>query len=108
MAKAKVEQGASTGATTDGKPADATKTEKKERAPVNKTYEFVKDPGEADKLAPQAKIIVEEIKKAGKVDRAGLVKALQANTNFKTRQPVERIVTYYQKDLEKAGLIKVA
>lgn len=107
MAKAKTEGGTEAAGASGG--ADTTaKAEKKERAPVNKVYEFVKDPGEGQKLAPQAKLIVAEIKKAGKINRADLVKALGANGEFKTRQPIERIVTYYQKDLEAAGLIKLA
>ena len=90
--------------TEGGKPEG----EKKARGPVNKTFEFVSDPKEDIKLAPQAKLIVEEVKKAGKITRVDLCKALGANPNFKTRQPIERIVTYYQKDLEKAGVLKVA
>jgi hypothetical protein len=94
---------------TEGTPvADAPAKEKKAREPVNKKYEFVKAPGEGDKLAPQARLIVSEIEKAGTIDRATLCKNLAANGDFKTRQPVERIVTYYQKDLEAAGFIKLA
>lgn len=95
-------EAAAQGATTE------TAKEKKERGPVNKTYEFVSDPKPDLKLAPQAKLIVEEVKKAGKITRMDLCKALGANPGFKTRQPIERIVTYYQKDLEKAGVLKTA
>lgn len=105
MAKAKTEGGenqANAAGATEGKP------EKKERTPQKKVYEFVADPKEGTKLAPQAKLIVEEVKKAGKIERGELAKALGANPNFKTRQPIERIITYYQKELEAAGVLKLA
>lgn len=105
MAKAKTDDAAPAAA---GGAAPAAAGEKAEKRTVNKVYEFVADPKEGTKLAPQAKLIVAEVKKAGKISRADLVKALGANTEFKTRQPIERIVTYYQKDLEAAGCIKMA
>jgi hypothetical protein len=59
------------------------------------------------KVAPQAQVIVNAVETAGKggITREDLVKALDGNLT--TRQPIGRIVSYYQKPLIEAGLITV-
>lgn len=87
----------------EGAPAAEAKKEK----PVTKTqFSFVKDPDEKAKLAPQARVIVGAIKELKSVEREALVKVL-SDGRLTTRQPVERILTYYQKSLETQGLIKM-
>lgn len=73
-------------------------------------YVFKKDPGEGQKFAPQALCIVKHIKAAGAdgISRDDLCKALSADETFKTKQPVVRIVSYYQKDLINAGIFAQA
>lgn len=64
--------------------------------------------GESEKkLAPQAQVIVNAVKAAGKrgLSRAELNEALTGV--LVTRQPVGRIVTYYQKSLVDAGCIEI-
>ncbi len=86
--------------------AEAAAEAKKEK-PVTKTqFSFVKDPDEKAKLAPQARVIVNAIKELKSAEREALVKVL-GDGRLTTRQPVERILTYYQKSLETQGLIKV-
>ena len=58
-----------------------------------------------DKLATQARVIVETVHELGAKTRDELVNALK--DRVKTRQPVERILGYYQKTLETKGFIKV-
>lgn len=86
--------------------APATLKEKKVRV-SNIRYTFVKDPLEGQKFAPQAVLIIKHVQNAGAdgISKDDLVKALAADENFKTRQPVERIIGYYQKDLVNAGIL---
>lgn len=60
------------------------------------------------KIAPQAQVIVNTIKAAGKkgVSRSTLVDNLKGV--LVTRQPEGRILSYYQKELVEAGLITIA
>lgn len=61
----------------------------------------------AKKLAPQAMVIINTVRAAGKegISRKNLI------TNLKgvlvTRQPEGRIVTYYQKALKESGAIEI-
>lgn len=59
------------------------------------------------KLAPQAMVIVNAIEAAGTITREDLIKALGDGVTgpIKTRQPVGRIVTYYQKTLIASGAV---
>lgn len=70
------------------------------------TFKFVKAVGEGEKLAPQARVIVNVLAdhKNGLV-REDLSKALEGK--LVTRQPVGRIVTYYQKLLCERGYITI-
>jgi hypothetical protein len=86
--------------------APAAPAEKKERA-SNVTYKFEKDIGEGQKFAPQAVLIVKHVKAAGTIARKALCDALGKDPDFKTKQPVERIVSYYQKDLMNAGILSM-
>jgi hypothetical protein len=92
--------------TTEGTTAPA---EKKPATPrvSNIKYTFVKEPAEGQKFAPQANLIIKHVRNAGAdgVSKSDLVKLLSADPDFKTRQPVERIIGYYQKDLVNAGVI---
>lgn len=91
-------------------PAKAAK--KKTAAPGNRTangdvFKFKESPEGAKKLAPQAQGIVDTIKAAGDkgVTRKKLCEAL--TSVITTRQPIERILTYYQKPLLNEGWITV-
>ena len=88
-------------------PAAGGEAAPKVAKPVTKTqFTFVKDPDEKAKLAPQARVIVATLKELQTAPRDHLVKVL-SDGRLKTRQPVERIVGYYQKALETQGLIKI-
>lgn len=93
-------------ATTEGAAQAA---EKKPAAPRNSNirYTFVKDPAEGQKFAPQAVLIIKHVQAAGAdgISKSDLIKALGADEAFKTRQPIERIIGYYQKDLVNAGVL---
>lgn len=108
MAKVKSAAPAATegNATEGGAPAAA---EKKPATPRNSNikYTFVKDPAEGQKFAPQAVLIIKHVQSAGAdgISKSDLVKALAADEAFKTRQPIERIIGYYQKDLVNAGVL---
>lgn len=65
-------------------------------------FTFVKGIDEGEKLAPQAKVIVETIQSLGTAPREQVVEAL-SDGRLKTRQPPERILTYYQKALASKG-----
>lgn len=58
-----------------------------------------------DKLATQARVIVETVHEVGAGSREALLEVLK--DRVKTRQPIERILGYYQKTLETKGFIKV-
>lgn len=63
---------------------------------------------EGEKLAPQCKVIYEELKKVGvgkAIEREELIKRLEGNSDMKTRQPVGRILAYYTKPMKDEGLI---
>lgn len=59
------------------------------------------------KLAAQAAIILSHIEAAGEkgISKNDLVDALSKDEKFVTRQPVERVLTYYQRPLIEAGLV---
>lgn len=100
-------------ATKNAQPAaaapEAAKDEKAPKVAKPETkvqFSFVKDPDEKAKLAPQARVIVSTLKELKTAPRDHLVKVL-GDGRLTTRQPVERILTYYQKSLETQGLIKM-
>ncbi len=70
------------------------------------TFKFVKPVAEGEKLAPQARVIVNVLAdhKSG-LTREDLNKALDGK--LQTRQPIGRIVTYYQKTLVERGYITI-
>lgn len=66
---------------------------------------------EGEKTAPQAKVIIDVIAEkfgVGKeVERAEVIKTIEESGLLKTRQPVDRIIAYYQKPLRLEGIIEV-
>jgi hypothetical protein len=70
------------------------------------TFKHVKPVAEGEKLAPQARVIVNVLAdhKNG-LTREDLSKALEGK--LQTRQPIGRIVTYYQKMLVERGYISI-
>jgi hypothetical protein len=60
---------------------------------------------EGGKLAPQARVIVNTVHAAKSITREALINALDGK--LVTRQPIGRIVTYYQKALIDAGYIAI-
>jgi hypothetical protein len=113
MAKAKVTKQVETSA-----PAPAPATT--EKTPKGQNDRFVrlfekngvatvgkKEDGTPAKLAPQLQVIVNTLEAAGKegMTREELVKALDGVIT--TRQPVGRIVSYYQKDMKGYGLVQI-
>lgn len=89
------------------------KADRKNASDSDKFY-FVNRPteGEGDeqkpvKIAPQAAGIVSTVEAAGKdgITRKELVELL--DTVIETRQPVSRILTYYQKMLVEKGFLRV-
>lgn len=94
------------------KPAAAAKPDKaqREQAAKNDRFVFVKDPDAALRVPPQARTILNAVKAAGKdgISRGDLVSLLEKGNALNTRQPVGRIITYYQPLLVRDnGLIKL-
>lgn len=87
------------------KPATAPAAKPAKIAKIDMFY-FVNGVKEGEKLAPQARTIVNtlELHKAG-LSRADLVTALTGKLN--TRQPESRILTYYQKSLIERGYVRI-
>lgn len=115
MAKAKVaatetEQtsGENTAAENTAAPAEkpAEKAPKAARGNSDK-FMFQKDLAEGQKFAPQALLIVKHVKAHNSITRDQLCEELSKDPEFKTKQPVGRIVSYYQKDLVNAGLFTI-
>ena len=79
------------------------------------SYKFIKHPEGDEKLPPQAVTILKELEAFGKdkvVSRDDLVAALDVETDGKAnklnaRQPVERVIAFYQKRLAEAGYWEV-
>ena len=112
MAKAKVaatENEQVTGENTAGEAAPAEKPAKAPKVARGNTDKFVfqKDLAEGQKFAPQALLIVKHIKAHNMITRDQLCEELSKDPEFKTKQPVGRIVSYYQKDLVNAGLFTI-
>ena len=70
-------------------------------------FVFQKDLAEDQKLPPQALLIVKHVKAHNTITRDRLCEELSKDPEFKTKQPVGRIVSYYQKDLVNAGLFTI-
>jgi hypothetical protein len=69
-------------------------------------FTFVKQVGKDEKLAPQARVIVNVLESAGKpLDREAFVDSLKGKVQ--TRQPEGRILTYYQKLLVERGYLTI-
>ena len=82
------------------------------------SYQFVAHPTGEQKLPPQAKTILLELENAGNnddgtpviVSRDQLVKDLTIDdekNKLNARQPVERVIAFYQNRLESEGFLKV-
>lgn len=90
--------------------SDNPTAERKPRAtprPALKVSRFVFAKDHEGKLAPQAQLIMKHVKAAGDegITREDLCKALTSDAEFTTRQPVERIVGYYQRPLVENGFL---
>lgn len=85
-------------AVTEAKEAKKAKAEKD-------TFKYVKE--SESKLPPQAQGIVNILKAAGKkgLSRTDLIGAMDGTIT--TKQPMSRILTYYQKRLEETGAVTV-
>ena len=114
MAKAKVADtetentaGENTAAENTAAPAEKpAKAAKVARGNTDK-FVFQKDLAEGQKFAPQALLIVKHVKAHNTITRDQLCEELSKDPEFKTKQPVGRIVSYYQKDLVNAGLFTI-
>jgi len=79
------------------------------------SYKFLKHPTADEKLPPQAQTILKELEAFGEnkiVNRDDLVKALDVETNgqpnkLNARQPVERVIAFYQKRLAEEGYVEI-
>ena len=79
------------------------------------SYKFLKHPGEGEKLPPQAVTILKELEAFGKdkiVSRDDLVAALDVEADGKpnklnARQPVDRVIAFYQKRLAEEGFLEI-
>ena len=81
------------------------------------SYKFLKHPGEGEKLPPQAVTILKHLEELcgpeGKIiSRDDLVKSLDKpvgddSNALKARQPVERVIAFYQKRLGDEGFVEV-
>lgn len=113
MAKVKQQELDGAGNLVD-KPAKAPKEPKAKKAPKVKVktvrkFIFAKEPAEGVRLAPQLALIVKHVKAAGESGIAvdDLIKVLDADEAFQTRQPVARIIAYYQPTLTVNEIIKI-
>lgn len=114
MAKAKVaatentagENTAGENTVAESKAAPAEKAPKAARGNSDK-FVFQRDLAEGQKFAPQALLIVKHVKAHNSITRDQLCEELSKDPEFKTKQPVGRIVSYYQKDLVNAGLFTI-
>lgn len=96
-------------------PEAAAPKEAKERQVMNANYRFVKNPGEGDKKLPlQADQILDILAGAGQESEDGPFTVMTRKDLLDrmkyvvvTRQPIERILGYYQPILTKAGYISV-
>lgn len=77
----------------------------------NDVFKFVKQPGEGDKKLPkQAQGIVNILEAASEEGRDGMSRTdlCEAMTQvIETRQPIGRILTYYQKPLVEGGYVEI-
>lgn len=69
------------------------------------TFEAVADQPSDKKLPPQAQAIVNILIASGPTKRSDLTKSMEAVVT--TRQPMGRILTYYQKRLEQEGYVTI-
>ena len=111
MAKAKVaatetEQTTGENTAAENTAAPAEKAPKAARGNADK-FVFQKDLAEDQKFPPQALLIVKHVKAHNTITRDRLCEELSKDPEFKTKQPVGRIVSYYQKDLVNAGLFTI-
>lgn len=76
------------------------------------TLALLRDYKDEDKLAPQAKVVLDVLKqKAGglkkPLERAELIKAIEDSGKLQTRQDTGRIISFYQPRLAEDGIIEV-
>lgn len=88
----------------DKEKAAAAREARKAKAEKD-TFVYVNEP--ESKLPPQAQGIVNILKEKGKkgLSRKDLIDAMTGT--IETRQPVGRILTYYQKRLVECGAVKI-
>ena len=87
-----------------GKTPEEAKAEKAAAA-ANDVFTFVADP--ESKLAPQAQCIVNILKEAGKKGLTRKELLAQMEEQVTTRQPINRILAYYQKKIQEVGAVKM-
>ena len=95
------------------KAAASAKTEapeKKEKAPATKkivTYTAARKLTEDDKLPKQMKVLFDVLANAGKKGLTRDEWAKQLEGVIETRQPITRIIGYYQSQMESRGMITI-
>jgi len=85
-------------------------TESAEKAPpVKKTaiYKVARKLTEDDKLPKQAKVLYDVLAEAGKAGLERDAFATACEGKLETRQPISRIIGYYQAKLETMGAISI-
>lgn len=104
--KAPAAQAAAANATPPAANAEGTKPAVPAKPKTIDTFKHLKGVSEGEKLAPQARVIVNVLADHPKgLTREDLCKALEGK--LVTRQPIGRIVTYYQKNLVERGYISI-
>lgn len=106
----KMEAPATTGAEGEGKDEAATAAPKPPAPKQEIYYKSLRARTAEDKLPTQAQAIVDHLvaldtKQEG-ISRVAFVESLEKNEVLTTKQPVERIVSYYQSKLMAMGLIE--
>jgi hypothetical protein len=93
-------------AKTSAKPAAAPKAPAKAAASkAEKVFTFLKAPKDKE-LPPQAVVIMQELKTLKKATMTELTAAVDGKIS--TKQPVDRIIAFYQKKLVEGGFVKLS
>lgn len=114
MAKTKAAASPENAAKAEKKAAEAAaktpavKAPKEKKAAKITVIRFLRDPSEKEKVGGQAGLILQKVKDCGEagINRRALINGLDEKT-LATRQPVERVVSFYQKKLMDMGIISV-
>jgi hypothetical protein len=72
-----------------------------------KFYRVARGLKKDEKIAPQARVIIETIKNFGEaVDRTAVVSALESNKLLNTKQDVSKVFTFFRPQLVASGILK--